>query len=156
MKSMQKLLILANSGRVRFLVFKESGDDPLDRAHLLEGPGSPVEMRPASVHQTVTDHAGRFRQGGASQSKAGMSYGDEYELEEQLENDALKRVAAKIDEIVSVAGYPGWQLVAPPTILHALREALADPTRRALTRSETGDLTKLPVADLEKRFLAAS
>ena len=153
---MQKLLVLANSGRVRFLVYKESGDDPLDKAHLLEGPGSPVEMRTASIHQTVTDHAGRFRQGGASSSKAGMSYGEEYELEEQLEAEALKRVAAKIDEIVSVAGYPGWQLVAPPTILPALREALPDPTRRALTRSETGDLTKLPVADLEKRFFAAS
>lgn len=153
---MQKLLILANSGRVRFLVFKESGDDPLDKAHLLEGPGSPVEMRPASIHQTVTDRAGRFRQGSSSGSKAGMSYGEEHELKKQLETDALKRVAAKIDEIVSVAGYPGWQLVAPPAHLPALREALPDPTRRVLTGSEAGDLTKLPVADLEKRFLPNS
>jgi Protein required for attachment to host cells len=150
---MQKLLVLANLGRVRFLVFKQSGDDPLDKAHLLEGPGSPVEMRPASVHQTVTDQAGRFRQGGASAQGAGMSYGEEYELEEQLESDALKRVAEKIDEIVSVAAYPGWHLVAPSTMLSKLQEALPAPTRHCLTRSEAGDLTKLPLADLEKRFL---
>lgn len=152
-KSMQKLLVLANSGRVRFLVFKESGDDPLDKAHLLEAPGSPVELRPASIHQTVTDHAGRFRQGGPSAHGAGMSYGEEYELEEQLESEAVKRVAAKIDEIVSVAGYPGWQMVAPSTILPQLREALPEPTRRCLTGYEAGDLTKIPLADLEKRFL---
>ncbi len=153
---MQKLLILANSGRVRFLVFKESGDDPLDKAHLLEGPGSPVEMRTASIHDTVTDHAGRFSQGGPLGRGAGMSFGDEHELEGQLEIEALKRVAAKIDEIVSVAGYPGWQLVAPSPILTALREALADLTRRAMSQSEPGDLTKLPLADLEKRFIRAA
>lgn len=153
---MQKLLILANSGRVRFLVFKERGDDPLEKAHLLEGPGSPVEMRPAAIHATVTDHAGRFRQGGAAGHAAGMSYGEEYELEEQLETEALKRVAAKIDEIVSVAGYPSWQLVAPSTLLPGLRDALPPATLTVLAHSETGDLTKLPIADLEKRFLAAS
>lgn len=151
---MQKLLILANSGRVRFLVFKQSGDDPLEKAHLLEGPGSPVEMRPAAIHGTVTDHAGRFRQGGTAGQPGGMSYGEEYELEEQLETEALKRVAAKIDEIVSVAGYPSWQLVAPPTLLPGLRETLPPATLKALAHSETGDLTKLPLADLEKRFLA--
>ena len=106
---MHKLLILANSGRVRFLVFKESGDDPLDKAHLLEGPGSPVEMHAASIHDTVTDHAGRFSQGGPLGRGAGMSYRDKHELEGQLEIEALKRVAAKIDEIVSVAGYPGHE-----------------------------------------------
>lgn len=153
---MQKLLVLANSGRVRFLVFKENGDDPLEKAHLLEGPGSPVEMRPASIHQTVTDHAGRFTQGGPPGQGSGMSYGDEYELEEQLETEALKRIAGKIDEIVSVAGYPSWQLVAPSTILSSLREELPEPTRRTLARSDTGDLTKLTIADLEKRFLHAS
>jgi hypothetical protein len=138
------------------LVFKESGDDPQEKAHLLEGPGSPVEMRPASIHETVTDHAGRFSQGGAAGRGAGMSYGDEYELEEQLETDALKRIAAKIDEIVSVAGNPSWQLVAPAPVLSPLRDALSEATRRVLAHSETGDLTKLPVADLEKRFIAAS
>jgi hypothetical protein len=153
---MQKLLVLVNSGRVRFLVFKESGDDPQEKAHLLEGPGSPVEMRPASIHETVTDRAGRFSQGGAAGRPAGMSHGDEYELEEQLETEALKRVATKIDEIVSVAGYPAWQLVAPATMLSAVREALPDATRRVLAHSETGDLTKLPLSDLEKRFLQRS
>ncbi len=153
---MQKLLLLANSGRVRFLVFKETGDDPAEKPHLLEGPGSPVEMRPASIHETVTDRAGRFSQGGAAGRPAGMSHGDEYELEEQLETEALKRVAAKIDEIVSVAGYPAWQLVAPATILGALRKELPEPTLRVLAHSEPGDLTKLPVADLEKRFIQRS
>ena len=150
---MKKILVLANLGRVRFLVFKESGDDPLEKAHLLEGPGSPVELRPASVRETVTDQAGRFRQGGASAHGAGMSYGEDHELEEQLESEALKRVAQKIDEIISVAAYPGGHLIAPATILSKLEEALPAPTRHCLASSEAGDLTKLPLSDLEKRFL---
>lgn len=150
---MQKLLVLANSGRVRFLVFKESGDDPLEQAHLLEAPGSPVEMRPASVQKTVTDQAGRFRQGSGSANGAGMSHGEEHELEAHLESEALKRVAAKIDEIISVAGYPHWQLFAPSTILSELQQALPATSRRCLTRSDTGDLTKFTVAELEKRLL---
>lgn len=150
---MQKLLVLANSGRVRFLVYKESGDDPIEKPHLLEAPGSPAELGLASIHETVTDHAGRFPQGGAADRGAGMSYGEDHELEKQLETEALHRVAAKIDEIVSVAGYPSWRLVAPATLLTGLKEALPDPTRRALVDSQTGDLTKLPLADLEKRFI---
>jgi hypothetical protein len=153
---MQKLLLLANSGRVRFLVFKGNGDDPAEKPHLLEGPGSPVEMRPATIRQTVTDQAGRFSQGGPAGRGAGMSHGDEYELEERLETEALKRVAAKIDEIVSVAGYPSWQLVAPSTVLGPLRDLLPGPTLRVLAHSDTGDFTKLPVADLEKRFIPRS
>ena len=152
-KPMQKILVLANLGRIRFLVFKESGDDPLDQSHLLEAPSSPIEIRPVSIHQAVTDQAGRFRQGGASAQGVGMSYGEEYELEEHLESEALHRVAAKIDEIISVAGYPGWQLVAPSTILSKLQEALPELTRRCLSRCEAGDLTKIPLADLEERFL---
>jgi hypothetical protein len=37
-----------------------------------------------------------------------------------------------------------------------LREELLEPTRRTLARSDTGDLTKLTITDLEKRFLHAS
>lgn len=94
---MKKLLVLANSGRVRLLVFKEGGNDPSDQPHLQEAPGSPVQMRPLTIHQAVTDQAGRFRQGSASTRATGMSYGEEYELEKQLEAEAVKRVADKID-----------------------------------------------------------
>jgi hypothetical protein len=150
---MQKLLILANSGRVRYLVFKEAGDDLQEKAHLLEGPGSPVEMRPASIQETVTDQAGRFRKGGPVGSGTGASHGDENNLEVELEREAIQRIAAKIDEIVTVANPPSWQLVTPSTILRPLQDHLSEPVRRILAHSETGDLTKLPLADLEKRFL---
>lgn len=150
---MQKLLVLANSGRVRFLIFKKRGDDPQEQAHLLEAPGSPVEMRPKSIGQAVTDQAGRFRQGSAHTRGVGMSYGEEHDLAEHLESEALKRIAGKIDEIVAAAGYPLWQLFAPSTILAGLRQGLPDSSRRCLACCDAGDLTKLPLADLEKRLL---
>jgi hypothetical protein len=123
---------------------------------LIEESGSTVEMRPQSVHQAVTDHAGRFSQGGAVDQRTGMSYGEEHHLEEELETQALKRIAGKIGEIVASAGYPPWRLVVPQEILAALIDALPPAVHRVLTDPVAGDWTKLPLAELEQRFFFPS
>lgn len=153
---MEKLIVIANLGRVRPVKFKPAGDDPLEEAHLLEEPGSTVEMRPQSIHQAVTDSAGRFPQGGPVDRLAGMSYGEEHHLEAELETQALERVAAKIGEIVACAGYPVWRLVIPQEIMPALLRALPPAAYKALGGVVAGDLTKIPLVDLEKRFLHES
>jgi hypothetical protein len=151
---MQKLIIIANLGRVRPVKFKPAGDDPLQQAHLHEEPGSTVEIRPKSIHEVVTDHAGRFTQSGALDRLGGMSYGEEHHLKAELETQALERVAAKIGEIVASAGYPEWRLVIPQEILPSLLKALPAAAHRALADVVAGDLTKLPLVELEKRFLS--
>jgi hypothetical protein len=153
---MEKLIIIANLGRVRPVKFKPAGDDPLDEAHLLEEPGSTVEMRPQSIHQAVTDSAGRFPQGGPADRLTGMSYGEEHHLEDELEKQALERVAGKIGEIVACAGYPVWRLVIPQEIMPSLLKALPPAAHKTLGGVMAGDLTKLPLPELEKRFLSES
>jgi len=150
---MEKLIVIANLGRVRPVKFREAGDNPRDRAHLFEDPGSTVEMRPQSVHQAVTDSAGRFPQGGPVDRLAGMSYGEEHHLEAELERQALERIAGKIGEIVAAEGYPAWRLVIPQEIMPSLLKALPSEAHKALSDVVAGDLTKLPLVDLEKRFL---
>lgn len=151
--NMEKLIVIANLGRVRPLKFREAGDDPRQKGHLVEEPGSTVEMRPEAIHEVVTDQAGRFSQGGPPGRKAGMSFGEELNLEAELEKQALQRIAGKIGEIVAAEGYPAWRLVIPQTILASLLEALPEAARKALSDTVAGDLTKLPLAELEKRFL---
>lgn len=150
---MNKLIVIANLGRVRPVRFKPAGDDPQDQAHLIEEPGSTVEIRPKLIHEVVTDQAGRFRQSGPLDRQGGMSSGEEHHLKSELEHQALERVAENIGEIVATAGYPSWQLVFPQENLPSLLKALPATALRALSGTVPGDLTKLPLAALEKRFL---
>jgi hypothetical protein len=150
---MQKLIVIANLGRVRPVKYKPAGEDPQDKAHLHEEPGSTVEMRPPSIQQVVTDQAGQFRQSGSSDRLGGRSSGEEHHLKTELANQALERIAGKIGDIVAAAGYPSWRLVFPQELLPSLRKALPAAAAQALCEVVAGDLTKLPLAELEKRFI---
>lgn len=150
---MKKLIMIANLGRVRPVKFKPAGDDPQDRAHLFEDPGSTLELRPKSIHEVVTDQAGRFRQSGPLNRQGVASTGEEHHLKTELEHQALARVAGKIGDIVAAEGYPAWQLVFPQENLPSLLKALPAAAARALSGTVPGDLTKLPLAELEKRLL---
>jgi hypothetical protein len=150
---METLIIIANLGRVRIVRFREAGENPQDRAHLYEDPASTVEMRPQLIHELVTDQAGRFTRSGPLDRKAGMSYGEELNLEKEIQKQALERIAGKIGEIVASEGHPAWRLVIPQEIMPGLLKNLSAAAHRALAGVEPGDLTKLPLAELEKRFL---
>lgn len=150
---MEKLIIIANRGRVRPVTYKPAGEDPLEQAHLVEVRGNTVKMRPDSVGAVVTDQAGRFGQSNASGRRGGMSYGEEHELEAELDKQAMERVAGKIGEMVEREGYPAWRLIAPPTMMPYLLAILPAAALRVLAGTVTGDWTKLPLAALEKRLL---
>lgn len=149
---LEKLIVIANLGRVRPVKFRSAGEDPREKAHLVEEPGSVVEMRPESISSVVTDQAGRSTQSGPVDRRGGMSYGEEHHLKSELEKQALERVAAKIGEIVAAEGNPAWRLVAPQPILPSLMQALSAVARKSLAQTVPGDLTHLPLPDLEKRF----
>lgn len=152
-KTMEKLIVIANLGRVRPVKFRSAGEDPRERAHLVEVPGACVEMRPDTIGGVVTDQAGRATQSGPVGMKSGMSYGEEHNLKTELDKQALGRIATTISGIVAAEGNPGWHLVAPPTILPSLVETLPAAARKSLASTTAGDLTSLPLAELEKRFL---
>ena len=114
---MKKLIIAANLGRIRVLKYREAGLDPIDQEHLLEEPSESGKEHVLSVQEWVTDKAGRFSQGNAAGMEGGMSYGEEHELKEQIERNAMRRVATRIGEIVREEDHPIWVLAAPRSIL---------------------------------------
>lgn len=150
---MEKLIIIANLGRVRPVKFRSAGEDPRQKAHLVEVPSEIVEMRPEPISAVVTDQAGRSTRSGPVGLRGGMSYGEEHNLKTELEKQALERVAKKIGEIVTAEGNPAWRLVAPPTIMPSLVKTLSASAQKSLAETVTGDLTNLPLPELEKRFL---
>jgi len=151
--SMEKLIVIANLGRVRPVKFKPAGEDPADKAHLFEDPHSGMDLKPKSITQVVTDTVGRFRQSGRHDRLGGMSYGEENHLKADLEHQSLERVATKIGDVVAAENYPAWQLVIPQELRPSLLKALPAAVLRALSRVMAGDLTKLPLAELERRLL---
>jgi hypothetical protein len=153
---MEKLIVITDLGCVRVLRVNDPSDDPQVKPHLSEVPGSPAQMRTPALSQVVTDQAGRFPQSGPTDRLAGMSYGEEHHLEDELQTQAIQRVAGKIEELVGGApNCPPWMLIAPGEILSKLRERLPRPMQDSLCRTEPADLTGFPVAALERRLLAA-
>ncbi len=150
---MLKLTILANLGRVRPLTLRAAGDDPRERAHLVEHPELDADLATPSIGDVVTDQAGRFSQSQRPGDAGGRSQGEEHNLQSELDRKALERVATTIAKIVEDQGTPPWRLVAPQPITPSLLEALPAAVRNAVAETVAADLAKTPLADLEKRFL---
>lgn len=144
---MENLIVIANLARVRPVKFRPAGEDPREKAHLVEMPDSALELKQASISELVTDQAGRTNQSGP---------GEENHLKTELDRKALERIAGEISELVVAENPASWRLIAPSTILSSLRDALHASARKTLADTETGDLTGMPLPELEKRFLKAN
>lgn len=151
---MEKLIVITSLGRVRPLKFQKTDDDPLQPEHLVEEPDSLVEIKHEPLRSIVTDQAGRFSKSGPTGRRAGMSYGEDHNLRSDIESKALRRVADNVAKIVAREGHPDWRLIAPQAIMPELLRVLPAAARQSLAKSENGDLTKLPIGELEKRFIS--
>lgn len=151
---MVELVIVASLGRIRRLRFEENLDDPIRKPHLVEDPEGIIDLHIDKRGEIVSDQSGRFSQKASPGQDGGMSIGEGRNLEKELERKATRRVAEIIEKFVANAGYPRWRLIAPGTILHSLLDDLAESTRNKISNTESADLTKLPIRELEKRLLA--
>jgi hypothetical protein len=150
---MKKLFILADLGRVRVLESKQDSELAGGRRHLAEVTSAAFERPTQSLGEVVTDQAGRFGQGGPAGSAGGMSYGEEHELENERERQALVAIAGHIDRVAAEAGPITIVLAAPKSVLKRLEAALADATRQSIRETIPADLTKESLKDLEDRFV---
>ena len=148
---MKNLIVITDLGRVRVLKYQPGGDDPRDKDHLVEEASEELAGVGDPLRETVSDQAGQFAKTGTN--GAGMSSGEEHNLESEMERQALSRVATVVSSFVQAAGCPPWSLVAPQPILRRLTDELPKKCRDALSETVAGDLTKVPLAKLEKRFL---
>lgn len=152
---METIIVFANQGKVRPVRFREAGLDPNEQAHLREISGAVMEQETKAVSEVVTDSAGKFPSGGPAGQDV-MAHGEQHNLETEMKTRNLQRVAQQISKVIEREGKPLWRLVAPAEILRSIEQSLSSAVRERLARTETGDLTKVPIAQLEQRYLAAS
>ncbi len=150
---MKKLIIAANLGKVRVLKFRAAGEDPIEQAHLVDEPNALTEVHVSTIPEAVTDQAGRFGRGASVGFETGMSYGEEHNLEREMERDALRRIAFRIGDILKQEGHPVWILAAPQSILAQLEQTLPASARKSLISSVGADLTQCRIQEMEERFL---
>lgn len=150
---MKKLIIAANLGKVRVLKYRAAGEDPIEQDHLIEAPEESSEQHVNTIHEEVTDQAGRFGRGTPAGLETGMSYGEEHNLEREMERGALKSIAARIERVLEAEGHPAWVLAAPQSILARLKESLPMAASRTLTSDVGADLTQCRLKEMEDRFL---
>lgn len=143
------LLILTDLGLVRALNFKAQGDDPRERAHLVELSEDELE---APVGAVTTDTPGKFNRGFAAGEGEAMSHA-ETKLDMEVEKRAIAQVAREICELVAKSGCQIFTLAAPQEHLKRLEAGMDADCRGKLRESVAADLTKTSLKDLEKRFL---
>lgn len=145
----ERLLILTDLGMVRVLNFKEAGDDPQDRAHLVELSKEELE---SPIGASTTDGPGKFNRGFAAGEGEAMSHA-ETKLDVEVEKRAIALVAKEISGVVTKLGCNSFMLAAPQEHLKRLVADLDAKSREKLVDSVGADLTKTSLKDLEKRFL---
>jgi protein required for attachment to host cells len=149
---MNKLIVLANKSRVRVLRFEEAGDDPQQQDHLREESGE-IREPVQPIREIVTDQQGRWGKAMNAGIGNGMSTGEEHNLELEEEKRAVERIAARVNQAVKRAGTPNWTLAATRPFAAQLKSALALEVASRLTETIDGDLTKVPLDELERRLL---
>ncbi|HQW29944.1 MAG TPA: host attachment protein [Verrucomicrobiales bacterium] len=150
---MRTFIVLADLGRVRAVQIKLASGLTEEKNHLHEVESAAFVHRESSLGDIVSDQAGRFSQGQIAGMAGGMSYGEEHELENEIEKNNIAIVAGRVDHLIAEAGYPPSILAAPKSILTRLAEELSDETLSAIQETVAADLTKASLKDLEKRFL---
>lgn len=151
---MKELIAIVGLGRVRILSISRGGDDPNDRDHLVEELNEDLEGVGGPLRDTVSDQAGQFgKRGGKGAAGSVVSTGEEHNLQSERERAALANVAARVAVAVGAAGYPAWRLVAPQDILRRMINELPKRCQDTVVETIAGNLTKMPVVELEKRLL---
>lgn len=148
-----KFLLIADLGSLRVFRIQRAGDDPAERDHLVELKGNGNAPMLQSVADVVTDQAGKFNRGNAVGMNGAMSQGEQHHLESELERKAMENLSASIAGVLKDAGHPAWILAAPQAVLKRVEAALSPCCRERLVERLGADLSKEPLAKLEKRFL---
>jgi protein required for attachment to host cells len=119
------------------------------------------ELMNLQVHETLTQPNEADREIGSgkpgrSHQADGMSGSavEETSWHDQAEEDFLKRVAVKLDELVREKHAKRIVLVAPPKALGQIRPNLRADTQASITAEVAKDLTNFPVDQIERHLAA--
>jgi len=144
----KKTVILADMGSIRAFTLSAPGTALFPHA-------GPVTIEEISLpkRQRGPSPIGRFPQGRSVSESAGMSPGESHHRETEFEKKRIEWLARKICGLVEREGTTPWCFAAPTAINRQILELIPPGLRASLVSNTLADLTHLPIADIEKRFL---
>jgi hypothetical protein len=147
----KKLVILADLGKLR--AFRLS---PPATALSPHAKPEAIEEIDLPRRERDTDNPGAFPQGRSVVETAGMSPGEDHSKAIEFEKRRIEFIAREIAELIEAEGHMPWCLAAPASINKRILELIPPLLQDALESNVTADLTHLPLADIEHRFLKQS
>jgi protein required for attachment to host cells len=102
------------------------------------------------THEQGTDRPGRGFKGAGTNRRSSMEATDWHDLGEHR---FARRVATSIEQLVRTHNVKALVIVAPPRTLADLRHAFHDDVKGRILAEIDKDLTKLPIAEIERHLV---
>lgn len=144
----KKIVILADMGKLR--AFRLS---PPGTALFPHAKPEAIEEIDLPGRERDTDNVGRFPQGRSVRETAGMSPGEDHNKAGEFEKRRIGLLAREITGLLESEDPMPWCLAAPASINKRILELIPSPLRETLASNVISDLTHLPLAEIEERFL---
>ena len=147
----KKIVILADMGKLRAFRLSPPGTalSPHARPEAIEEIDLPARQRD-------TDNPGRFQQGRSVQETAGMGPGEDHNKASEFEKGRIELLAREITALLDSEDPMPWCLATPASINKRILDLIPSRLRESLATNVTADLTHLPLAEIEHRFLNPS
>ena len=138
--------VFVGDGR-KALVFRNEGDEQFPNLRTEQV----LEDENPLTHEQGSEPPGRVSKAFDSGQRSAVEPVDWHQIEEQ---QFAKRVAAAMEQVVRARKAPALVIVAPPRTLAELRDALHADVQARVVAEVNKDLTKHPVAEIERHLTA--
>jgi protein required for attachment to host cells len=100
-------------------------------------------------HEQGTERPGHISKGSQTGRRSTVEPTDWHDIEEHL---FARKVAAAMEQMIRVSNVKALIVVAPPRTLAELRDAFHSDVKACILAEINKDLTKHPIAEIEKRL----
>jgi len=146
-----KLLVLADLGHFKAFLLENGRNFSTPRLELLEDWETNVTHH---LSEELTDQAGQYRRRMpvASEGFAGMSDGEQHNLDLERRRRAVKALARRIGELLDKEEVDGCYLAADRKINAALLDEMGQRARSRIQRNVPANLTRLGASEIIHHF----
>jgi hypothetical protein len=145
------LVATFDSGRFKAYRLEESPRMSTPRLTLLEEWETEVNRR---ISEQVTDQAGQFPKGSRTFAQINdMADGEQHNLDLERRRRSVKRIAARIGELLEREKLDSCYLAASQELNHAVMEGLAAHVRPKIQKVVAANLTRLNASEVIGHFV---
>lgn len=127
-------------------------DDPLGSPRIETVSSYDINEGLSKLSERLSDNAGRFERAGI-EGEAARGYGEPHDLEREMRNRVIKRIAKDINAFINRDSCEKWHFAADEQINRHIVKLLAPGVKKKLDKTVNADLTKLKKGEILERFI---